>query len=264
MTLNRHRIGAIVLRHYFAMRRDVENIFETFWWPTLDIFIWGTMSVFIARQSGAGSEIVAFVVGGIYLWMLVYRSQQDISFSFLKEIWDRNFMSIITSPVTVTEYIAASMIVGLLRLTLSAVWLFFLSIALYSFNITVLGLYLIPFAVNLLVVGWWSGLLINSFILRWGYRVQSFAWSLLFIIQPFSAVFYPVTALPPWMQTVARALPTGYIFEGMRQVLAGGRTDPGALIGASVLNAAYLVLSAVMFARAYESARKNGMIVKFS
>ena len=39
------------------------------------------------------------------------------------------------------------------------------------------------------------------------------------IFAPFSAVFYPITALPQWAQNISWCLPTTYIFEGMRILL---------------------------------------------
>ena len=41
---------------------------------------------------------------------------------------------------------------------------------------------------------------------------------------PNGAVFYPVSVLPAWLQKIAYLLPSTYVFEGMRQVLATGVT----------------------------------------
>ena len=48
------------------------------------------------------------------------------------------------------------------------------------------------------------------------------AWSVLFGLTPFSAVFYPVSVLPAWVQPFALALPSAHVFEGMRQMLTDG------------------------------------------
>ena len=67
---------------------------------------------------------------------------------------------------------------------------------LYAFNLFSLGWPLALFAANLLVMGWWVSLGVISLILRHGAGAESFAWSLLFGLTPFSAVFYPVSVLP--------------------------------------------------------------------
>ena len=73
------------------------------------------------------------------------------------------------------------------------------------------------------------------------------AWGLPFLIQPFSAVFYPIDVLPPWLQVVARALPSSYIFENMRAVLRTGSADPSMLLTALGLNIVYLTAGAAFF-----------------
>jgi ABC-2 type transport system permease protein len=258
------RVTAIIIRHLFAWRRDIESLFEAIWWPSFDVLLWGLMTVYISSGEGASQRIVAFIVGAIFLWMFVYRSQQEISFAFLKEVWDRNLMSILTSPISITEYMAATLILGIVKLLLSVVWLSFLSYFLFSFNILNLGTALLPFVVNLFLVGWWAGFFINGMIVRYGYRVQSFAWSLLVVIQPFSAVFYPVSSLPVWMQRISSVIPTSYVFEGMRNVLSGNPVDPKGLGTAMVLNLVYLILSLIYFRYSFKKALENGMIVKFN
>ena len=56
-------------------------------------------------------------------------------------------------------------------------------------------------------------------MLRLGLGAESLAWALIFLIQPLSGVYYPVTTLPAWLQPVAWCLPSAPIFEGMRAVL---------------------------------------------
>ena len=41
----------------------------------------------------------------------------------------------------------------------------------------------------------------------------------MFIIQPLGCVYYPVAALPGWLQPICWSLPPTYVFEGLRGVL---------------------------------------------
>ena len=43
----------------------------------------------------------------------------------------------------------------------------------------------------------------------------------MFVIQPLGCIFYPVAALPGWLQPICWALPPTYVFEGLRSVLIG-------------------------------------------
>jgi ABC-2 type transport system permease protein len=237
---------------------------ETFWWPSFDLFIWGLMTVYLQRQQGVADIILTFFLSAIILWMFVYRSQQEIGISFLRDVWDRNLLNILTTPITIWELLTGLLFLGVIRLVASTLWMLLLAYILFQFNFFVLGFYLIPFVVNLLLFGWNAGLIINGLIFRYGYRVQAFAWTLILIVQPFSAVFYPVESLPTWMQWVAKILPTSYIFEGMRTVLVTKSIDTIQLLIATVLNVIYLGVALWFFNESYKKAQETGMIVKLS
>ena len=49
---------------------------------------------------------------------------------------------------------------------------------------------------------------------------MTFAWAAVFILMPVSGVYYPIGILPHWLQVIAHGLPTSYVFEGMRAILA--------------------------------------------
>lgn len=258
------RIWAIVIRHLFTWPRELESLAEAFWWPSFDIFIWGLMTVFIQRSQRVANVFISFFLGAIIFWMFVYRAQQEMSFSFLREVWDRNLLNILTTPLSIWEFLGATFILGIFKMLISAAWMVFLAYILFSFDIFKFGFYLIPFIINLLIVGWSAGFVINGFIVRYGFRVQAFAWTMILIIQPFSAVFYPVSSMPSVMQAIAKFLPTSYIFEGMRSVLLNGFMDLKSLLMASGLNLIYLIFSLLVFKTIFYKTQKAGSIIKFS
>lgn len=264
MKINVNRVWAIMQRHLFSWPRDLESLAESFWWPTFDLFIWGLMSVFLRQKEGIAPVFLSLFVGAIILWMFVYRSQQEVGMTFLKEVWDRNFLNIMTTPLTIWEFLTASLALGTIKLVISAAWMIFMAYALFTFNFFRVGWLLIPFVINLLLVGWSAGFFINGLIIQYGNRVQAFAWTLILVIQPFSAVFYPVSAMPTWMQVVSKILPTSYIFEGMRGVLLDGRIDISSLGIATGLNLVYLLLALWYFQYGFRCAKETGMLVKFS
>ena len=77
---------------------------------------------------------------------------------------------------------------------------------LYAYNLFSLGPLLVLFFVNLMIMGWAVALGVVSLILRHGAGAEALAWSVLFGLTPFSAVFYPVSVLPRALQPVALAL----------------------------------------------------------
>ena len=113
------------------------------------------------------------------------------------------------------------MLIGVLPAILLA-WL------LYAFNLFALGPVVVLFFANLMMMGWSVALGVVSLILRHGAGAEALAWSVLFGLTPFSAVFYPVAVLPRRLQPIALALPSAHVFEGMRAALPTA-TSPGAI-----------------------------------
>lgn len=264
MRINFNRVKAVLLRHMFSWPRSLERLADSFWWPTFNLFTWGLVTVFLQQQTGSFQFFVNIFLGGIVMWLFVNRIQEEMGVTFLQEAWDRNLLNMFTSPLTIWEFNIAVLAIGIIKLILSVSWMLVLGYVLFRFNILQFGLIIIPYAVNLLVVGLWLGLIINGLIILYGYRVQAFAWTLSLLVQPFSGVFYPVSAMPAWMQQVSKCLPTSYIFEGMRTVLREGRIDYAGLLSAAMLNIVYFIISTCFFTWSFQKAKEKGMIMKFS
>lgn len=259
-----HRISALILRHLITWPRSLERIADAFWWPTMNLFIWGLVNLYLQKETGEVSLFTTLFLGGLTMWTLVARAQEEMGLLFLQEAWDRNLLNILTSPITIWEFSLATIILAAIKLILTFLWLFLLGYVLFAFNIFTLGWMLVPYALLLIMTGWWLGFIINSLIFRYGYRVQVFAWTMTLIIMPFVSVYYPVSALPPWMQTVAWMLPPTYVFEGMRAVFQYQTIYWTGLFISFFLNVLYLSVSVWFFVSSYTNAKKTGMIMKFS
>jgi ABC-2 type transport system permease protein len=133
-----------------------------------------------------------------------------------------------------------------------------LAYVLYAFNLLSLGLMLVPCFLNLLCFAWAIGMATMALIIRYGVAGEALAWGIPFLIQPFSAVFYPLDVFPPWLQLLARALPSSYIFESMRLLLRTGAADASMLLIALGLNIVYLAAGATFFGWMLQRARRQG------
>jgi ABC-2 type transport system permease protein len=92
--------------------------------------------------------------------------------------------------------------------------------------------------------------------------VESLAWASIFAIAPISGIYYPIATLPAVVQPLAWAIPSSYVFEGMRAVLIEHRFD-GKLFAMSVLMAAlWVVLGAWVFMRTFRAAREKGLLLQ--
>jgi len=137
-----------------------------------------------------------------------------------------------------------------------------LAIPLYHYSIFSIGLPLIAFFAVLLILGWALGLAICGLILRQGMGAEGLAWTVVFTLSPISAVYYPVSILPTWLQHAAWALPSTYVLEGMRAVLFSGIFRTDYLLTALVLDILYLGLGASVFFVSFHNARRRGALLQ--
>lgn len=257
-----HRISALIARHLYLYKRSPPRIMEIFYWPFLDLVIWGFITVYLTRSQGIIPGVVTFFLGALILWDVLFRAQQGITISFLEELWARNLMNLFASPLTPNEFLAATMVMSLLKVAAVSVvmavsaWLF------YSYNVLLIGLALVPFVVSLIVTGWVIGVLTTSLIMRFGQEAEVLAWSMVFLFQPISCVFYPLDVLPSWLQAVAWCNPATHIFEGMRMVINQAAFPATHLTWALGLNAVGLVLAVGWFHYTFGVCKDKGLLVR--
>ena len=257
-----HRITALIVRHLYLYRRSVPRLMEIFYWPFLDLVVWGFITVYLTRFQGQLPGVVTFFLGALILWDVLFRAQQGITISFLEEIWSRNLMNLFASPLKPSEFLAATMAMSVFKVAavslvmVGAAWLF------YSYNVFIIGVALVPFVLNLILAGWIIGVLTTSLIMRFGQEAEVLAWGMVFLFQPISCVFYPLEVLPKWLQAVAWANPAAHVFEGMRGVLNGGALPVQHLAWALGLNLLYLVLMIAWFHHTFNICKERGLLVR--
>ena len=183
---------------------------------------------------------MTFFLGALILWDVLFRAQQGITISFLEEIWARNLMNLFASPLKPSEFLAATMVMSVFKVLAVSVVMVVCAGLFYSYNILVIGMWLVPFVLNLVMTGWIIGVLTTALIMRFGQEAEVLAWSMVFLFQPISCVFYPMEVLPGWLQTIAWMNPAAHVFEGMRAVL-NTSAEPIAHLGwATGLNLLFL------------------------
>ena len=235
---------------------------EILYWPVLDLLLWGFITVYLNEFEAGLPRFVSFFIGALILWDILFRAQQGVCISFLEEIWSRNLLNLFVSPLRPIEYLASTMLISMVKVTLALTATVLLAILLFDFNIFTIGIALFPFIANLILMGWWIGIITLSIILRYGQQAEMLAWGLVFLVQPFSAVFYPVSAFPKSLQAVAQFIPSAHVFEGMRAVIAGGSFPSQQLLWALGLNVVYMAISLRFFYFIFASVQKKGLLVR--
>lgn len=255
-----NRILALFLRQVYLYRHSLPRLMEIAYWPLVDILLWGFLTIYLTRLGTGVPAFISFLLGALILWEMLFRAQQALSLAFLEDVWTRNLLNIFVSPVSAAEFIAAGMILGIAKVLVAFVVMTVLAFLLYTFNIFTLGPMLLPFLGNLVVFGWAMGIVTTAIILRYGQGAEALAWGIAFLVQPISAVFYPVAVLPVVLQRIAFFLPSSHIFEGMRAVLATNRLPLSDLLWATGLNVVYLGLAVLFFTRMFCIVKEKGRL----
>jgi ABC-2 type transport system permease protein len=256
------RVWAMLLRYLYILRSSWPRTIELLYWPTLQMLIWGFMSQFLYQNSSYVARAFGVLLGAVMLWDLLFRSQLGLSMSFLEEMWARNLGQLFVTPLRPYEWVISLLAMSVIRVTIGVVPAALLAIPLYHYSIFDMGLPLVAFLVVLMAMGWALGLAICGGILRHGMGAEGLAWTVIFALAPLSCIYYPVTILPVWLQPFAWALPSTYVFEGMRAVMFEGDFRTDYLLTAAGLDLIYLALGALIFSIAFRDARRRGALLQ--
>lgn len=257
------RVTAYTMRHLYLYKRSLPRLMEIFYWPVLDLAVWGFVSVYLSTHRGGVPGFVVFFIGALILWDILFRSQQGISVSFLEDVWSRNLLNIFVSPMSAAEYISSLLLLSIVKLIFTSAVMVTLAYLLYSFNIFTLGVPLVPLVANLIIMGWAIGIVTTALIMRFGQEAEVLAWGVALLFQPVSAVFYPVEVLPEPLKTIAAFIPSSHVFEGMRLVINGVTAFPASdILRATLLNVIYITLSIVFFWWNFKVVKVKGLLSK--
>ncbi|HNV87261.1 MAG TPA: ABC transporter permease, partial [Candidatus Omnitrophota bacterium] len=216
----------------------------------------------IAPQTA--SKILCALLNAVIFWDILYRSQLLVTVSLTEEIGSQNLLNLLISPIRGWEWACAIFLYGLTKTAVIVSLLTGLSLALYNFDLVGQMGYFLPFlALNLVLFGWALGIFTCSMVIRWGRSADALIWGIPFLIQPLSAIYYPVSVLPGTLQFVSKLFPSTYVFEGMREILKTG-TMPFQYIWLSLaLNGIYFILGILFFQWMYRRAFVTGRLLRF-
>ena len=256
------RILAMSLRYLYLVRGSWPRMLEMLYWPAVQLILWGFISQFFATHSSWVAQASGVLLAAVILWDVLFRGQLGVSLAFFEELYSRNLGHLFVSPLRPFELVCALLVISMVRTLIGVGGAALLAIPLYDYSLFDLGLPLLAFFTNLLVMGWAIGLLVASLVLRYGLGAESLAWVAIFAVAPVSGIYYPVSVLPDWLQMVALALPSSHVFEGMRAVMFEGSFRHDLFWRATCLNVVYIGVGVAVFLRVFQSARRRGLLLQ--
>jgi len=258
------RVAAIVLRQLYLLRGSPQRVVPLFVWVAFDIVLWGFITRYLNSVARSGFDFVPALLGAILLWDFLTRVMQGVTMAFFEDVWSRNFLNFFATPLRTSEYLAGLVITGIGTSLLGLIAMLLLAWAAFGLSFLSYGVALIPFVMVLFLTGIALGITGGAIVLRLGPASEWLIWPIPTLLSPFAGVFYPVSTLPRWMQTVSMVLPPSYVFEGVRAIVAGRPVPWDRLALGGGLAVADVVLACVCFGAVYRQCIRTGLIARYS
>jgi ABC-2 type transport system permease protein len=249
------RIYAMALRYLYLLRRSPMRIIELIYWPFMNLAVWGFITVYLRSNTFGITQAAGLFLGAVVLWEILIRSNLGMTVTFVEEFFSRNLGHLFISPLRPYELLVGCMVTSLVRTIVSVLPAALVLVPLFGYSIFGLGAPLIAFYLILSMFGWAFGMFIMAILIRWGLAAEAFA------IMPIAGVYYPVSALPVWLQPAAWCLPSAYVFEGMRAIVLEGVVRTDYLLIGLALDVFYLALGIAVFQLTFRVARKRGLLL---
>jgi len=256
------RIRALVRRHAYLLLKSWPRLVSMAYYPTVTMVLWAFLTVYLTPTTNFLKDAPGFFIGAVLLWDVLFRGQLGVSLTFVEEMYARNLGNLFVSPLRLGEFIAGQLVMSVMRALIGVGGACVFAFLLFQYSIFSFGFPLIAFFTLLIVFGWAIGLAVSAMILRWGLGAEELAWAAVFLVAPVSGVYYPIAVLPPWLQSVANALPSAHVFEGMRALLLEGMFRWDRFAWAAGLDGLYLAGGVWLFHAAIRHAREHGTLLQ--
>lgn len=254
-----YRIQAVMLRHLLLSFRVFGNIINLFYWPLLNILLWGFNSIWNANFQQQSFHLTLILLTALTLWQVLFRLNMEVCLNLFDELQSHDFSSLFSTPLKLYEWMIAVMGLGLIKSVITLLFAYITILLLYKVNVLTIGWYLVPFLFLIALTGWAVGFLSASGIVYWGKTVNELVWVGVWAFVPFSGIFYSITVLPTWARLIAYCIPQSYLFESLRTFISDGTLPLHSLFICLILSISYLVLSLVFFKISFEKSRNNGL-----
>jgi len=239
------RIFGVLLRQTKAILNFFE-LFNHIYWVFFSVITYG----FLAKSAvGTRGDINAkMVLTNLAIWYIVPRGATFVALPLLKDLSDMSLVGLMSTPITIIEWIIAQLIIG----TIGAVFSFFSAVIgiklIFGFNILPpLGWTIIPSIISMLISGWVLGILTLIILLIYGKKTAPNIYALGWLFAPISNVFYPIEIMPLCLQKVTNFIPMFHIFDAIKKINQPDFSIFSPFIKSMGLNIVYFVLSIIIF-----------------
>ena len=255
---------AIVLRQFYLYRGSPARILPLFGWVAIDVLVWGFFTRYMSAVTTSRVQLVPALLGAIMMWDFLVRVMQGVTVTFFEDVWSRNFLNVFASPLSITEYVGGLVLSSIANSSVGLITMLVIASVVFGLSFFAFGMTIVPLLLVLFAFGVTLGILSCAIVLRLGPAAEWLVWSLPGMMAPLACVFYPLSALPQWLQWPARALPPSYVFESLRGIVEGHGYAFATLALTGGLTIGYLVLAGGFLGYVYRYAVRTGLIARYA
>ncbi len=253
-------IWAMVLRHARMLRRDFNFLLGVFYWPSLDILIWGFLGSWIQHTTpGKFQNYEAVALLGVLLWQVVGRGCNIMAISFCEELWSQNVINLFSLPIRISEWMCGIVLFTAIMIACTFMVSMTVIYALYDVSIWQLLSTFLIFVTPLFLACIWVGFTCLQIIVTLGKRGAELGFVFAWFLMPFSGAFYPIDVLPRWGQMVSSWIPMSYVFQGMRGYLMHNQDPTPYLIKGYALGTLYATFAIILFVYCFNRSKRYGL-----
>ncbi|MEN8655605.1 ABC transporter permease [Streptomyces sp. 21So2-11] len=229
---------------YRAYTRDKTTLFFTFAFPLLFLVVFGL--IFHGQTvEQSGKPYINYIAPGVLSWGIGNAAVFGVGFVLMQWRRDDILRLIRMTPTRVSSVLASRYVLALGIGAVQAV--LFVAVALLpSFGLELASSW--PLALPVLVLGITGflaiGVIVGSYA-KTPEAVAAVANCLMLPMAFLSGSFFPLDAMPDWMQTLSQALPLRYLNDGISAALTGDGSTGDIAFACGVLAAFALVFGAV-------------------
>ncbi len=250
----------IVLRSLRIWKRDINLLLCGFYWPLLDIIIWGFVGSWIqSLQAAEFSNYKATALMGVLLWQVVGRGANFIVFSISEDLWNNNLVNLFSLPLRLLEWICGVIAFFIIMNFITNAFCIVMASLFYDISFGYLFMTFLLFLLPLIFSTIWIGFMCLSIIALFGKRGIEMGFIIGWLLMPFSGAYYPVEILPQWAQAFSSCLPMSYVFQGMRAYMMHNQNPVKFLIQGTIMAIIYALISIIIFIYCFNYSKQKGL-----
>jgi ABC-2 type transport system permease protein len=255
------RTWAFAHRNVIMARRNIFFVFELTFWPGVAMLSHGLLTRFLALDA----KMTAFILVGTVALSTVQVCQLDVAYAVLFDIWSKSMKHQFLAPVSIRHLALGAWLVGVGRGLV--VFALMAAIGSSAFGFDFLGagpgslaVFLLGCFLSSLIIG----LFVCALVILFGTRAESSAWAAVNFLVMLAGIYYPVSVLPGWAQTVSAFIPLTYFLDAFRAGYGFAPAFAHPAVMGFALSGLYLALAHWALAAAITRSRRTGLLLKLS